>query len=185
MVATTAALIAGAAAKVAAGLAAAKAAVAATAIGSKVIAGFTAVKGAIGAVGTAIKATKIGGMVVKGMTALGKTKIGGALVKGAKAVSGFTKAHPVATGVGKFAAQQGVSAVTDAVQQANSVPNTALTLDSDTISKKDLAQQNARTTSYQDAVFGSAMNLSSNTFAGEGGSGIFSGLVKQKRNALT
>lgn len=208
MVATTAALIAGAAAKVAAGLAAAKAAVAATAIGSKVIAGVTAVKGAIGAVGTAvkglsvvgkvasvagkvgsaIKATKVGGMVVKGVTALGKTKIGGALVKGAKAVSGFAKAHPVVTSVGKTAAQQGAQTLSDMATQANTFMPTnyspALTInsDDDSTSKLKIAEQQARTSAYQDSVFGSSMSFA-NTFAGESGgsgSGIFSSLLKSK-----
>lgn len=211
MVATTAALIAGAAAKVAAGLAAAKAAVAATAIGSKVIAGVTAIKGAVGAVGTAvkglsvvgkvasvagkvgsaIKATKVGGMVVKGVTALGKTKIGGALVKGAKAVSGFAKAHPVVTSVGKTAAQQGVQTLSDMATQANSFmpasnysPALTINSDDDTTSKLKISEQQARTSAYQDSVFGSSMSLA-NTFAGESGgsgsgSGVFASLLKNK-----
>lgn len=203
MVATTAALVAGAAAKVAAGLAAAKAAVAATAIGSKVIAGVTAVKGAIGAastavkglsivgkvgsalgkVGTAIKATKVGGAIAKGVTAVGKTKVGGALVKGGKAVSGFAKAHPVATSLGQIGAQQGVSSAMSA-QAGSTYPNFggALTIgeDTTTASKLDTAAQNARLDAYNNSVFGSSMSLR-NTFAGEsGGSGIFSSLLKNK-----
>ena len=208
MVATTAALIAGAAAKVAAGLAAAKAAVAATAIGSKVIAGVTAIKGAVGAVGTAVKglsvvskvgsvlgkvgtalkATKVGGMVVKGATALGKTKIGGALLKGGKAVSGFAKAHPVATSLGKTAAQQGASSLVSSLQ-ANPVSNImdgAVSLTDDTASTLKISEQQARTSAYQDSVFGSSMSFA-NTFAGESGgsgSGIFSSLLK-KQHVLT
>lgn len=207
MVATTAALIAGAAAKVAAGLAAAKAAVAATAIGSKVIAGVTAVKGAIGAattavkglsivskvgsvlgkVGTALKATKVGGMVVKGATALGKTKIGGALFKGAKAVSGFAKAHPVATSLGKSAAQQGASSLVSSLQQgAAPIPTTAfskaVSMLDNTASTLKISEQQARTSAYNDSVFGSSMSLA-NTYAGESGgsgSGIFSSLLRNK-----
>lgn len=193
-------------AKIAAGAAAAKAAVAATAIGSKVIAGVTAVKGAIGAattavkglavvgkvggalskVGTAIKATRVGGAIAKGVAAVGKSKIGGALFKGAKAVSGFAKAHPVVTNLGQTAVQQGVQSMANAQQQGNSVVDTALTLDSEAESSKDIAGQNARTTSYNDSVFGSAMNISNNQFAGDGsGAGLFSGLLKQKRHSLT
>ena len=193
-------------AKIAAGAAAAKAAIAATAIGSKVVAGVTAVKGAIGAVGTAvkglsvvgkvasvagkvgsaIKATKVGGMVAKGVAAVGKSKIGGALFKGAKAVSGFAKAHPVVTNLGQTAVQQGVQSMANAQQQGNSVVDTALTIDSEAESSKDIAGQNARTTSYNDSVFGSAMNISSNQLAGDGpGAGLFSGLLKQKRHSLT
>jgi hypothetical protein len=193
-------------AKIAAGAAAAKAAVAATAIGSKVIAGVTAVKGAIGAattavkglavvgkvggalgkVGTAIKATKVGGAVAKGIAAVGKTKIGGALFKGAKVVSGFAKAHPVVTNLGQTAVQQGVQSMANAQQQGNSVVDTALTIDSEAESSKDIAGQNARATSYQDSVFGSAMNISNNQLAGDGpGAGLFSGLLKQKRHSLT
>lgn len=193
-------------AKIAAGAAAAKAAIAATAIGSKVVAGVTAVKGAIGAVGTAvkglsvvgkvasvagkvgsaIKATKVGGMVAKGVAAMGKSKIGGALFKGAKAVSGFAKAHPVVTNLGQTAVQQGVQSMTNAQQQSNTVVDTALTIDSEAESSKDIAGQNARTTSYNDSVFGSAMNISNNQLAGDGpGAGLFSGLLKQKRHSLT
>lgn len=194
-------------AKIAAGAAAAKAAIAATAIGSKVVAGVTAVKGAIGAVGTAvkglsvvgkvasvagkvgsaIKATKVGGMVAKGVAAVGKSKIGGALFKGAKAVSGFAKAHPVVTNLGQTAVQQGVQSMANAQQQqGNTVVDTALTLDSEAESSKDIAGQNARTTSYNDSVFGSAMNISNNQLAGDGpGAGLFSGLLKQKRHSLT
>jgi hypothetical protein len=204
MVATTAALIAGAAAKVAAGLAAAKAAVAATAIGSKVIAGVTAVKGAIGAattavkglsivgkvgsvlgkVGSAIKATKVGGMVVKGATALGKTKIGGALVKGAKAVSGFAKAHPVATSLGQNVAQQGASSLVSSLQQGAMPADAfkAVSLTDDTASTLKISEQQARTSAYNDSVFGSSMSLA-NTYAGESGgsgSGIFSSLLRSK-----
>ena len=205
MVATTAALVAGAAAKVAAGLAAAKAAVAATAIGSKVIAGVTAVKGAIGAastavkglsivgkvgsalgkVGTALKATKVGGAIAKGVTAIGKTKIGGALVKGGKAVSGFAKAHPVATSLGQTTLQQGVSSAMNA--QTGATPSnfsSALTIGDDetNATKLNTEAQNARLDAYNNSVFGSSMSLK-NTFAGESGgsgSGIFSSLLKSK-----
>lgn len=193
-------------AKVAAAAAAAKTAIAATAIGSKVIGAVGAVKGAIGAastavkglsvvgkvtgalgkVGTAIKATKVGGAVAKGIAAVGKTKIGGALFKGAKAVSGFAKAHPVVTNLGQSAVQQGVQSMANAQQQGNSVVDTALTIDSDAESSKDIAGQNARTTSYNDSVFGSAMNISNNQLAGDGpGAGLFSGLLKQKKHSLT
>ena len=76
--------------------------------------------------------------------------------------------------------------MTNAQQQGNSVVDTALTMDSEAESSKDIAGQSARATSYQDSVFGSAMNISSNQLAGDGpGAGLFSGLLKQKRHSLT
>ena len=108
---------------------------------------------------------------------------------GSKAVTGFMKAKS-STAVQSLANttinQGAMNAFQGAIQKQQTQSSFSSGLNSFEDDSATTAAQNDRLNAYNESVFGSAMSLSNNTYAGEsGGSGIFSSLIKSKKHTLT
>lgn len=172
-----------------------------------------AAKIATSAVGVAVKGavTKLASSaMVTGLKTVGAKIAGSAFGQGVKAVAGKvassafgqgvkTVGSKVVTGIAKAKSSTAVQSLANTVvnqgastmfqnltqkNQTGSVTD-AFALNGDETTKAKTLDTGVtdRTNSYNESVFGSAMSLSQNTFAGENGgsgSGIFSSLLKTK-----